>query len=569
MVFDDLVDNVQPLTSLINNDGTLRFLRTSAFDATFDIAGAGGLINASPAALTLSGNNTFTGGMQVNNGTTTLAGSANAFGAIDGNIDGSGEITVQGVATLAQDTTAPFDLSHLIVNGDVRLVTDITTTGDQFYRGAVTLVPDASVATPSTITLTSQQGGVSLLGGVDAATDQVESLSVVLNDPGQVAVIGDSVGQNRRIHTLDVSAPEIWLLADIRTANAQIYRGDVKIGNNGQVGFLYQYFLDNVATPMKGRDFRNAPVGVTVDLTPDLYLRNPLYARTLVSENPSITFAGKVDDLATSTHSLLVAAISSPSTPTPSVVFDDAVSSLSPLYAINVATISNNPSVNPRRDFAGEVTINAPMGAFSDIKILADDVQLGTGAGNNPFTAASLSVYLPDDPRNSSANLFNAPLPPTNFGPPNPNQRGVPGAAPLRGSTGGSPGPNNPGTTTGSGPGPAGGVPPGLLNPNNPNSGAALAAVNATNNTGLIQAVAAGGPLNRIRGGVMNLADVQSAVDLRQDQLMTIEAEVQVGALTMSADGSEVSGQSIVDINCDLPQFENLQQCRFEGSGNQ
>jgi hypothetical protein len=62
----------------------------------------------------------------------------------------------------------------------------------------------------------------------------------------------------------------------------------------------------------------------------------------------------------------------------------------------------------------------------------------------------------------------------------------------------------------------------------------------------------------------MSLQDVQAAVGMRQEQIMTFEAEVQIGALTATTDNSQAqnASQSSVDIDCALPQNEDISICR-------
>jgi len=77
---------------------------------------------------------------------------------------------------------------------------------------------------------------------------------------------------------------------------------------------------------------------------------DPRYVRSLISEDPQIVFNGKVDDVTDYTHTLLVAAITSVSSPTgnqiPIIRFEQAVSSVQPLYSLNVQAINTNPLTN-------------------------------------------------------------------------------------------------------------------------------------------------------------------------------------------------------------------------------
>ncbi|HEY7804817.1 MAG TPA: hypothetical protein VIC30_10355, partial [Orrella sp.] len=64
----------------------------------------------------------------------------------------------------------------------------------------------------------------------------------------------------------------------------------------------------------------------------------------------------------------------------------------------------------------------------------------------------------------------------------------------------------------------------------------------------------------RAANGMISLDQVREAVAIRNDKLMTITAEVEIGSMTVSGD-STASGQ----IDCELPENVDLLECRPEG----
>jgi hypothetical protein len=134
-------------------------------------------------------------------------------------------------------------------------------------------------------------------------------------------------------------------LADILTSTTQTYNGSILIGNRTFIdkpfvqGFLFathnQFFKYGSGAAASSYDYKD---------------KDPRYVRTLISEDPMITFNGTVDDITDRTHTLLVAAIApsaasivNPST-TPTINFYQEVSSITPLYSLNAQAIIANTS---------------------------------------------------------------------------------------------------------------------------------------------------------------------------------------------------------------------------------
>ncbi|WP_128113625.1 YDG domain-containing protein [Polynucleobacter necessarius] len=159
VVYDAAVG--MPITSAVEDNGNLAINLPSAATLAMPISGVGSVTIMNTGAVTLSGNNSFTGGTTINSGATLIAGSNNAIAA--GNIQSNGGLfgTASGGVTLVA----------VNATGSMTLLSSITTTGTQSYgdlRLATTAAGlNASMAGANTISLTTQNANISLLGTVD------------------------------------------------------------------------------------------------------------------------------------------------------------------------------------------------------------------------------------------------------------------------------------------------------------------------------------------------------------------------------------------------------------------
>ncbi|MBU3582007.1 hypothetical protein ICN19_08250, partial [Polynucleobacter sp. AP-Capit-er-40B-B4] len=326
VVYDGTVAG--PVDTNVANSGNLQINLSSAASMPMNISGTGVVTISGAGAVTLTGNSSYTGSNILNAGATLIAGSNNAIGT--GNIqshDGSFG-TLTGVTLPAINAT-----------GSMTLLSSIDSTGVQSY-GNLTLATTASGLNTSsfgatTISLASQNANISLLGTVDGVTAKTQSLSV--NAGTGVVTIGDSVSSVTRLNSLDVTGATIYILADVLTSATQAYRGSVLIGDASYlnkprvVGFLlagYRGYFDYQRGGLVSRvDYLNS---------------NPVYIRTLISEDPSVTFTGTVNDVVPNTHTLLVAAIApslaSALIDSPAIMYEQAVGSIAPLYSLNSQT---------------------------------------------------------------------------------------------------------------------------------------------------------------------------------------------------------------------------------------
>ena len=125
--------------------------------------------------------------------------------------------------------------------------------------------------------------------------------------------------------------------ADIYTLNSQVYNGAVVISDNGSNGMT----------------------------------------RTSVSQDPSISFLGTIDDSITNTHTLNLKAISFVQEQIPTISFGGAIGSITPLAALNV-TLETRLDTDPNPTKRG-----APSGIIE----IKDDI---TTVGGQTFTGGKV-----------------------------------------------------------------------------------------------------------------------------------------------------------------------------------
>ena len=367
-VVGGVLTSLPSITSNLANAGNVVFGSGLTSSGTvlyiaMNISGTGNVTITGPGKVTFSGTNTFSGNSIINNGSTLLVTTANSIGA--GNIQGSGGSLIINAGVV---------LSQVNATGTLRLLSDVTTTGNQAW-GNLTLTNTNSWLT----TLTSQNGSITFNGLVDGATSKSNSL-LVLTPNGNVT-FNNSVGSIMPLQVLEVDAMRININADVLTSDQQNYcgvngcytavtqaqvtenlcataggdcysknglaytaftgttttnnyllrtadadRGQVYIGDNGQVGFLYNTY-SSYATKAFGA-------------TAPLFQNNAVFARTFISKDPMVNFGGFVNDASTtSKHTLQAAAIKvNNATSAPSIQFGGSVGSAQPLFSINALT---------------------------------------------------------------------------------------------------------------------------------------------------------------------------------------------------------------------------------------
>ena len=341
VVYDNAVAG--PVTSAFNNSGNISFNLSNNTTISAPISGSGTVTLTGLGVLTLAGTNSYTGGTTLNAGTSLDVANATAIGTP--NITSNG--TSINPASLSVDTgvTLPF---ITLTGGTTKLLSDVTTSGTQSYSSLI-----FAPSTGTTTTLSSTNAAITFYGTLDGATTKVDSL--VANAGTGTITIGASIGSSSRLNNLTLNDGTTNILADVLTASSQTYNGAVFIGDasylgkTATVGFLYSGYKSY---------FQFSSGSITSNI--NILNNNPVNVRTLISEDPNITFNGKIDDLQTSTHTLLVGAItpdnSTASSNASSINFGAAVGSVSPLYSLNAQVIDSLTQTNNDASYLGTIS---------------------------------------------------------------------------------------------------------------------------------------------------------------------------------------------------------------------
>jgi len=322
------------MTSNIINNGTLTINESGDTTIANTLSGAGTYAQTGSGVLTISGNNSqsspgaFSGVISIDSGKTLLLGNADALG--NGSILSNG-----GRVGITPDVI----LRSLSITGPVNLLTDITTMGNQTYAGAVSFSTGSAI-TPMNII--SQNGSITFLS--DLNSDNANR-SLTLNALSGKATLMGTTGylspsrfsKGADIYNLTINAKDILLAGDIYTLNSQVYNGAVVISDNGSNGMT----------------------------------------RTFVSQDPSISFLGTIDDSITNTHTLNLKAISFVQEQIPTISFGGAIGSITPLAALNV-TLETRLDTDPNPTKRG-----APSGIIE----IKDDI---TTVGGQTFTGGKV-----------------------------------------------------------------------------------------------------------------------------------------------------------------------------------
>jgi autotransporter-associated beta strand protein len=348
-------------TSTINNNGVLSFTNTSPTMFANNISGVGMLNLAGVGSLTLTGANTYSGGTNINT-STLIIGSNSALGTGIVNSTGGVFSVVNGIV-----------LPSLTVNGAVTLASSVTSIGTQVYNGPVT-INNASNLTTLTTTNADITFGRTLIAGM---SNQSLTLSA---GAGQVT-FGDQVGvpvqtynttsglytatpfhsylamSANNLTNLVVNAGSILLKGDITTFGTQSYSGNMQVGDNG----------------------RDGPT------------------RILLSEDPSIVLNGKIDDVTTGQHNLLIRAVTIDGSQVPSITLNSEVGSIRQLESLTMTTGMQNTSsipiysdttIDPTK-FVGSIAITNNVSTTGNQTYTSNTITLGTQINLNPQTFIS------------------------------------------------------------------------------------------------------------------------------------------------------------------------------------
>ncbi|WP_415835958.1 beta strand repeat-containing protein, partial [Polynucleobacter paneuropaeus] len=344
-------------TSAITANGTLSFTGSTATTFANTVSGTGSISQSGTGALTLTGGNSYSGGTSLGSGSNLIAGSSSALGT--GALNSSG----------GTFSTSGVTLPNLTVNGAVVLASNITSSGNQAYNGAVTI----NNSTNST-TLKSFAGNITFASTLNAGTtNQSLELSATAGQVtfnGQVGVATQTYNtgtqsyspttyasyqsqSSNNLSNLTVSANTINLNADISTRLTQIYNGSLLVGDNGS----------------------NGPT------------------RVLLSEDPAITFNGTINDTVAGTHNLFVKAVTI-ANEAPSIIFNDVVGGIAALKSLTASTGAQDAATGALysaidttpANLVGTVTIKENVSTTGDQTYTAKGFTLGNGTANQTLS---------------------------------------------------------------------------------------------------------------------------------------------------------------------------------------
>ena len=373
-------------TSSITNNGVIAFTGANNFTFTNTVTGSGSISQSGAGALTITGSNSYSGGTSID-ASRLIVGSSSALGT--GSVSSNG-----GTLSIASGVTLP----SLTVNGPVRLTGDISTTGNQTYNGAVTLVGSGAwtptlwdvlnspvqlttnLIRPSGIgqTLTSNSANIAFNSTLLAANHQ----SLSINASSGTVTFGDSVGnssqikggsqnplyatydKSQNINHLLVNASRILIKANIATIGDQMLKGTILIGDNGQNGLT----------------------------------------RTLLSADPSIQLIGTVDDAGNSNHKLILYVISAPGGAVPTLNIGGPVGSSVPLASLAWIVGTQNLTSFVADISAGTTPVNSITKPYSIItaEIINADNAAKAAAAAASASAAAAAKAAADNAANAS-----------------------------------------------------------------------------------------------------------------------------------------------------------------------
>ena len=432
-------------SSIVNN-GVLSFTGTNNFNLSNSVSGSGSINQIGTGILVISGNNTFTGNVNINSSTVYL-GNNQALG--EGKIISNGGSLglLDGVRLTSLTVNGPVTNT----NGLITLLSDIRTVGDQTYNANIVLLPTnttisnislggmasasatlavsesrvgASMAsyTQATVSLLSQNGNIALLGTVDGAQDAqlniarnipLQGQSFIVNAGTGLITIGDSVGVTAKIYDFLITAGRINILADVLTLHAQSYTGASYIGDSTYIpGRALVAGALQTSTYQNLFDYSSGGVTSTVITS----AANNFYIRTLVSKDPLITFSGSIDDTVAGVHTLLLGAVAdsiSAVTDAPTInLSGTAIGQNSRPYSYNFQTLI----LNSDGDKVGAGTISAPINSITvaDATMFSSlglTTTAGNGLSSTPATPSSNDSSTPSSNDSSTSSLTIAPTP--------------------------------------------------------------------------------------------------------------------------------------------------------------
>jgi autotransporter-associated beta strand protein len=371
-------------TVQIDASGVLSFDLTNSITLGAPIMGAGTVLKGGPGTAVLSGNNFYSGGTNLVEGT-LLAGSSTAFG--------TGPIAISSGATLGGTGGGPVALSNqLILNGNATLTSVNTNQGNTSFNGPISSTAGAS--TNLFIVNESRTGGVAAVafGGelpntYNGTTTVASNVELSLDKlPNITAIPGDLVLDGQLL------VETMQRLAGNITGNGQV---SVGLGATLTLSGINNYRLLNV--------MGIASVASDSNLGANLLLAGgTLQATSSFTTDRSITLAPSGSVLVAAGHTLTIAGtISNSEAATGTLDFGDSVNTGTVVLTGN--GLGSNLALNVD---AGRLVVNAqPVGGPSSAAVIAPiSVNVASGATlagagtlNGPVTIQNGGILSPGD----------------------------------------------------------------------------------------------------------------------------------------------------------------------------
>ncbi|MBU3584569.1 S-layer family protein, partial [Polynucleobacter sp. AM-26B4] len=400
VIFDSAL--VGQVDSNIVNNGSIIFNGANDFTFNSNVSGTGSISHSNVGVLTLSGNNEFTGGTYVAGTSKLVVASSTGLGSGTLNVNG-GYLTIQPGITLS---------GNLTVNGAINLMSDVFTTGSQTYNGSVSIhggVDEAidifSVRTLFDNLKNTYSAPETFISGTEVVkVRRIGSTNGLINFNGQVKAVDND--ETKKI-SLYVDAPDVTInqniggdLESITSANAYLSK---KFGPNDE--YFYDLKINQLPkvseTSPVIREFYPVNLLGTIRINADILTAGSQrygsavivgdngtngLTRSLISLDPSITFASTVDDAVEGRHTLISKAISnslpSANDPKPFVDYQDIVGGAKKLLSVETLIGVRNPI-----DIAGKVEVDPDPFRRSGTLMIQDTIAT---TGNQTHSASSL-----------------------------------------------------------------------------------------------------------------------------------------------------------------------------------
>jgi autotransporter-associated beta strand protein len=375
VIFDSAL--VGQVNSGIINNGVISFNGANDFDFNSTVSGSGSITQSNAGILTISGNNTYTGGVSIGSSRLIL-GHANALG-VGALTSNNGYLSVQNGVILA---------NNLTVNGGINLLTNISTVGNQTYNGQVSIANGTSTLidilsvdnnkniivagteSAKVLSLRSNNGRITFNGLIKAALNTSNNKFSLAIDAMNGVVINQSIGG-------DINSINPWgSYALNQFGPSGVYLYDFKV--NTATGYETAPIAINSDVITAGSQTYGSPVVVGDNGTNGLI-------RNLISLDPAITFKSTIDDSAVGIHTLIVKAIANDrSSPRPLVDYQNKIGSSKALNELQTIT-----GVRAVADGSGQANVDTSKTNRYGTTFIRDDV---TTVGNQTYLADSAVI---------------------------------------------------------------------------------------------------------------------------------------------------------------------------------